>query len=348
MHVLIAEDERKMATSLKRSLEQENHSVGIAFDGHDALEMAQGLEYDAIVLNVMLPGIDGLEVIRRLRKTGNKTPILALSARNTVSDVVKGLDLGAHDYISKPFHFEEFLARLRSVSRCAALQFPPIIKNFREARAREYREIIKDLTKLSTPSQHKRLRSHAKRLRSRFQEIVAVDFFHSPLQAHVEKLLKRAESDANRTSTAPVHGNLHARDYRQKLWVTRHRPGVDRCGSSWLIRRFIDPKARFGFADEAHVPPQGIAYDMYHGGFGHRGDDCTFETLAKEFRIRNRKVDIIAEIIHDADVLDDKFGRHEGFGINEVLKGWARRNISDNELLERGVELFEGLYESLT
>jgi DNA-binding response OmpR family regulator len=128
MHVLIAEDERKMATSLKRSLEQENHSVGIAFDGHDALEMAQGLEYDAIVLNVMLPGIDGLEVIRRLRKTGNKTPILALSARNTVSDVVKGLDLGAHDYISKPFHFEEFLARLRSVSRCAAVQFPPIIK----------------------------------------------------------------------------------------------------------------------------------------------------------------------------------------------------------------------------
>jgi hypothetical protein len=223
-----------------------------------------------------------------------------------------------------------------------------LIKNFREARAREYREIIKDLTKLSTPSQHKRLRSHAKRLRSRFQEIVAVDFFHSPLQAHVEKLLKRAESDANRTSTAPVHGNLHARDYRQKLWVTRHRPGVDRCGSAWLIRRFIDPKARFGFADEAHVPPQGIAYDMYHGGFGHRGDDCTFETLAKEFRIRNRKVDIIAEIIHDADVLDDKFGRHEGFGINEVLKGWARRNISDNELLERGVELFEGLYESLT
>jgi hypothetical protein len=222
-----------------------------------------------------------------------------------------------------------------------------LIKNFREARAREYREIIKDLTKLSTPSQHKRLRSHAKRLRSRFQEIVAVDFFHCPLQSHVEKLLKRAELDANRIATGPAHGKLRVGDYQQKLWVTRHRPGVDRSGSAWLIRRFIDAKARFDFADEAHVPPQGIAYDMYHGGFGHRGDDCTFETLVKEFRIRNRKVDIIAEIIHDADVLDEKFGRQEGFGINEVLKGWSRRNISDRELLERGVDLFEGLYESL-
>lgn len=223
-----------------------------------------------------------------------------------------------------------------------------LIKNFREARAREYREIIKELTKLSSPSQHKRLSAHARRLRSRFQEIVAVDFFHSPLQSHVEKLLKRAELDANRVSTAPALGKLRVRDYQQKLWVTRYRPGVDRCGSAWLIRRFIDPKARFDFADEENVPPQAIAYDMYHGGFGHRGDDCTFETLVKEFRVQNRKVDIIAETIHDADVLDEKFGRPEGFGINAVLKGWSRRNISDHELLKRGVELFEGLYESLT
>lgn len=222
-----------------------------------------------------------------------------------------------------------------------------LVKSFREARAREYREIIKALSKLSTPSQHKRMRSQAKRLRGRFQEIVAVDFFHSPLQAHVEKLLKRAEINATRISVPSAHGKLHARDYQHKLWVTRHRPGVDRSGSAWLIRRFIDPKARFDFADEGHVPPQGIAYDMYHGGFGHRGDDCTFETLVKEFGIRNRKVDIIAEIIHDADVLDEKFGRQEGFGINQVLKGWSRRDISDRQLLERGVELFEGLYESL-
>jgi DNA-binding response OmpR family regulator len=128
MHLLIAEDERKMATSLKRSLEEENHSVGVAFDGHDALEMAQALEYDAIVLNVMLPGIDGFEVVRRLRKIGNKTPILVLSPHNTVSDIVKGLDIGADDYMTHPFYFEEFLARLRSVSRCASVPHPRLIK----------------------------------------------------------------------------------------------------------------------------------------------------------------------------------------------------------------------------
>ena len=128
MHILIAEDQRKMAVSLKRSLEEENHSVGIALDGHDALEMAQALEYDAIVLNVMLPRIDGFEVMRRLRKAGNRTPILVLSSRNTVSDIVKGLEIGADDYITKPFYFEEFLARLRSVSRCASVPLPPVIR----------------------------------------------------------------------------------------------------------------------------------------------------------------------------------------------------------------------------
>ncbi len=128
MHVLIAEDEMQMATSLKRSLEEENHSVGVAFNGRDALEMAQAIEYDAIVLNVMLSGIDGFEVMKRLRRTGNKTPILVLSARNTVSDIVKGLDNGADDYMTQPFYFEEFLARLRSVSRRSSVPLQPLIK----------------------------------------------------------------------------------------------------------------------------------------------------------------------------------------------------------------------------
>jgi DNA-binding response OmpR family regulator len=117
MHVLIVEDEKKMAELLKKGLEEENHSVSLAHDGRDALEMAQALEYDAIVLDLMLPGIDGFEVARRLRKGGNKTPILVLTARDTVPDVVKGLDIGADDYMTKPFSFEEFLARLRAISR---------------------------------------------------------------------------------------------------------------------------------------------------------------------------------------------------------------------------------------
>src|SRR5271165_3882856 len=128
MHVLIVEDEKKMAELLKRGLEEENHSVSLAHDGRDALEMAQALEYDAIVLDLMLPGIDGFEVARRLRKGGNKTPILVLTARDTVPDVVKGLDIGADDYMTKPFSFEEFLARLRSVSRRSSADRPIVLQ----------------------------------------------------------------------------------------------------------------------------------------------------------------------------------------------------------------------------
>jgi hypothetical protein len=84
------------------------------------------------------------------------------------------------------------------------------------------------------------------------------------------------------------------------------------------------------------------------GGFGHRGDDCTFETLRKEFGIRDRKVAVIAEVIHDADLDDEKFGRAEGVGLDKVLIGWAQEGLSDEELLRRGTELIEGLYRSVT
>jgi DNA-binding response OmpR family regulator len=117
MHVLIVEDDKKTAELLKRDLEKDNHSVSLAFDGRDALEMAQAHEYDVIVLELILPEIDGFDAAWRLRKSGNATPILILTAQDTVSDVVKGLDVGADDYMTKPFSFEELIARLRSVSR---------------------------------------------------------------------------------------------------------------------------------------------------------------------------------------------------------------------------------------
>ena len=87
---------------------------------------------------------------------------------------------------------------------------------------------------------------------------------------------------------------------------------------------------------------------MFHeGGFGHRGDDCSFETLEKQFHIRDPRVALIGQIIHDADLLDEKFGRNEGYGVDEVLKGWARQGLADNKLLKRGMALIEGLYYAL-
>jgi len=127
MRILIVEDEKKMADLLKKGLEEENHSVSVAFDGRAALEIAGDFEFDAIVLDIMLPGVDGYEVARRLRKSQNETPILMLTARDAVPDIVKGLDAGADDYLTKPFSFEEFLARLRSVSRRGSAPRPTIL-----------------------------------------------------------------------------------------------------------------------------------------------------------------------------------------------------------------------------
>ena len=120
MWILIVEDEKRMAELLKKGLEEEGHSVVLAFKGREGLEAARQCAFDAIVLDVMLPGIDGFEVARRLRESRIQTPILMLTARDAVPDIVKGLDTGADDYLTKPFSFTELLARLRAVSRRGA------------------------------------------------------------------------------------------------------------------------------------------------------------------------------------------------------------------------------------
>jgi two-component system, OmpR family, response regulator len=117
MRVLIVEDEAKMAGLLRKGLRQEGFAVDLAGKGEDALWMAGATEYDAIVLDLMLPGIDGIEVCRRLRGDGVWSPILMLTARDGVRDRVAGLDSGADDYLVKPFSYAELLARLRALAR---------------------------------------------------------------------------------------------------------------------------------------------------------------------------------------------------------------------------------------
>jgi hypothetical protein len=223
---------------------------------------------------------------------------------------------------------------------------PQLIGRFAETRARDYQELIRQLQEFSAMPLEKRAVGRLSRLRSRFQEIVEVDFFDSPLQKRVAELLVKADAARVTPRTAETR-KIDARDYKNRVWITRPRPGVDRCASAWLIRRFIDSKARFAFAPEEKVPKDSVPFDMFHEtGFAHRGDDCTFETLQKEFKIRDRRVKVMSEIIHDADLADDKFGRKEGYGIDEVLKGWARQGVPDQELLNRGMQLIEGLYHS--
>jgi len=124
MQVLVVEDERRMAELLRQGLEEEGHSVIVAFDGKQGLAMAQSHAFDAIILDVMLPEMDGFSVARKLRASRNQTPVLMLTARDAIDDMVAGLNLGADDYLVKPFSFDVLLARLRAVSRRGPIPQP--------------------------------------------------------------------------------------------------------------------------------------------------------------------------------------------------------------------------------
>lgn len=226
------------------------------------------------------------------------------------------------------------------------LSSPQLMRSFAEARRKDYRELLTDIRKpRPSATGAKRSNSDLSRLRRRFQEIAAIDFFGGAGREEVERALRAAEE--NRGALDEVIMKIRKADYRHRVWVTRPRPGVDRVMSAWLIRNFIDTKARFAFATEDNKPVGAVPFDMYQGGFGHRGEDCTFETLTKVFQIRDGRVHAMAEIVHDADLFDDKFGRREGFGVDEVMKGWARKGLSDAELLAHGMQLAEGLYHAL-
>jgi two-component system OmpR family response regulator len=128
MRILVVEDEPKMAALVARALREEGHAADVAAQGEDALWMAQAAPYDAVVLDVMLPGLDGFEVLRRLRADGVWTPVLMLTARDAVADRVGGLDSGADDYLTKPFSFAELLARLRAIARRGPVERPAVLQ----------------------------------------------------------------------------------------------------------------------------------------------------------------------------------------------------------------------------
>jgi two-component system, OmpR family, response regulator len=128
MRILVVEDELKMASLLLRGFRANGHAADVTRTGEDAVWMAEATPYDAIVLDVMLPGIDGFETLAQLRRQGRWTPVLLLTARDAVEDRIAGLDVGADDYLTKPFSFAELLARLRAIVRRGEAERPTILE----------------------------------------------------------------------------------------------------------------------------------------------------------------------------------------------------------------------------
>ena len=128
MRILVADDDRALVETLRRGLEENGHQVILAFDGTDALEIVQVQDFELLILDVMMPGIDGLNVVRRVRDTRNQTPIIMLTARDGMEDMARSLDQGADDYITKPFSFRVLLARIRAVARRGPIRQPLILR----------------------------------------------------------------------------------------------------------------------------------------------------------------------------------------------------------------------------
>jgi hypothetical protein len=193
------------------------------------------------------------------------------------------------------------------------------------------------------------LRSLLTKLRRRLGEVVEIDFFGANGRDAVEGLLSGIESrlteaveTEKREETMPAEQEKpHGR-----TWVTRMGVHVDRIASAWLIRRFIDPEARFKFvADKGYVPEPGeIRFDMFEGEFTHHGDRCTFETLIERFSLDDPALRAIAEVVHDIDLRDGKFGREDTAGIERALAGIARSSVDDAERAQRSAELFNALH----
>ena len=233
--------------------------------------------------------------------------------------------------------------RVQSVDDCPDDE---LRRNFVDARTKDYEQLHSEIRKILKSA--KRTAGALGRMRKRFSEISAIDFFNSPARSRLEAMLARTEEGEQPPLSKSQRNAQRARkEYLNRTWITRPRPGIDRVSSAWLILSFIDKNAKFIFDSDPARHPNAVPFDMFQGnGFGHRGDDCTFETLCKEFRIRDAKVQAIAQIVHDADLEDDKFGRNEGAGLDRVLVGWAKQDVSDDELLRRGMQLIEGLYSS--
>jgi hypothetical protein len=235
-----------------------------------------------------------------------------------------------------------------SVLQVRSLDDPPVerLRNlFREERSPDYNALIQEVHKLDRSARG--FPNQLAKAKRRFDEISEIDFFDCPLRSTAEQALHKVEHAATH-HVEVTRGKLSKMAYEKRAWITRPRPGIDRVSSAWLIQRFIDPKAAFMFGNGPGTHPKAVPFDMYEGdGFGHEGENCTFETLCLHFGIRDKVVHRIAQAIHDADFDDGKFGRTEGTTINQVLKGWAKQGIQDDELLRRGMDLIEGLYRSI-
>jgi hypothetical protein len=216
-------------------------------------------------------------------------------------------------------------------------------ERFRTERDAEYRELGAELRRAR--SRGAEAREIVSRARRRLEEIRRIDYFGAPGGRRAAALVQQLEDQ--RAPRSPEGGTMARSKLRGKTWTTRRGVKVDRIASAWLVRRFVDARAKFRFVDPAEAPVPGeVRFDMVGGDFTHEGDRCTFETLLGRARLKDSALRRVAEIVHDIDVKDGKFGRPETPGVERLIRGLATSDAPDEVRLEQGFLLFDQLYES--
>ena len=231
---------------------------------------------------------------------------------------------------------------------------------FDAARDAEYAELATELRALGTalkeggtppPERTAEAKSQVMRLRRRFSELSAIDFFSATGRMTVDALLSNLE---RRLTETPSEGNseeaqmtIRAEDLTGKTWVTRRGVHVDRIACAWLIRRFIDAEARFKFVSEKdyEAKPGELRFDMFKGEVTHEGDMCSFEVLLARTGMDDPALRAVAEIVHDIDLKDGKFGREQTAGIAHVVAGICMSHDEDLARIERGSALLDDTYK---
>jgi hypothetical protein len=239
-------------------------------------------------------------------------------------------------------------ATLLKVDRVENMKQPEVVRLFQEARDADYAALTDRYRKLGA-AKGPRVAGELARLAREMDRLVDIDFFDAPGRQQALRAREAAERRLTRplrAAAAPT-APLDVKTLQGRRWVTRPRPHVDRIASAWLIKRFLDPAAEFLFAAPNEVPAGAIPFDMAGVEFGHQGDHCTFETLLHRSGLRDRRLAAIAEIVHEADLRDEKFTREEARGLDLVLRGLLAAVKDDHEALAQGLTLFDGLYATI-
>ena len=208
-----------------------------------------------------------------------------------------------------------------------------------------YRKVLQALERKSA-AKSARVQEELAKLGKEHRRIRDLDFFDAPGGAEVRRLeetiaMRTRRPEAARREEPPT---LDLTKLRRRRWVTRPRPHIDRIASAWLIRRFIDPEAEFLFAPPAEFPKDAIPFDAPGVELSHQGEDCTFETLVKRARLRDRRLVRLAEIVHEADLRDGKYPHEEARGIDVAIRALLAASPDDHHVLAQGMSLCEGLY----